>query len=141
MPENQNRLLLCHLVSAVYLTLKVENRAAKMPFKQFLENVSALPAFQSLERLLDPSGQSQGTLSWWKEDLYPTLEKEMLSNALRWKTDFVSPAQIVHLLTCGFKQQVNPILYGQQRLFSEISELEQVMKEAIYRCYVALLGK
>ena len=65
----------------------------------------------------------------------------MLSSALRWKTDFVSPAQIVHLLTCGFRQQVKPMLMGQQRLFSEISELEQIMKEANYRSYVAMLGK
>ena len=33
------------------------------------------------------------------------------------------------------------MLFGQQRLFSEISELEQIMKEAIYRSYVAMLSK
>ena len=35
MPECENSLLVYHLVAAVYLTLKVENRAAKLNFNQF----------------------------------------------------------------------------------------------------------
>ena len=97
MPNCEDSLLLYHIVSAVYLTLKVENRAAKLEFRTFQAQVCHLPAYKALLRHLRTRSEK------WNDDVYPVIEKEILSKALRFKTNFVSPAQLVFLLTCGFK--------------------------------------
>ena len=48
MPDAESRLLLYHIVAAIYLTLKVEARNAKMTFEYFWEKVSPMPAFEAL---------------------------------------------------------------------------------------------
>ena len=99
MPDSESRLLIYHIVAAIYLTLKVENRAAKMTFDFFVEKISPLPAFQTLQRHLSP-----GMPMKWDGSFYPILEKEMLTKALRWKTNFTTPAHLIFLIVCVFKQ-------------------------------------
>lgn len=63
----------------------------------------------------------------WVPDLYRLLEREMLTS-LRYKTNPVSPAEVIYLVICGFRQLVP-------------ADIEAILKEALYRSYICLLGK
>ena len=72
----------------------------------------------------------------WDDGVYPILEKEILSKALRWKTDLTSPAQIIFLIACVFKEQCASNLSG----FDHV-DLTCVLQESLFRSYIAMLGK
>lgn len=73
-------MLIYNLITCLYLCLKVENRIS-WSFEMFYDQVIQLRSYMDLHRHLTPLGPLE-----WTAELYPMLEKEILGNALKFKT-------------------------------------------------------
>ena len=68
----------------------------------------------------------------WPTDVYVHLERSILSEGLRFKTDFVSSAQAIFETLCTYVE------------VSEMKDhegLEKLLHEALFRSYICLNGK
>lgn len=67
------------------------------------------------------------------------MEKEMLSKALRFKTNFVTPAETVLMTYCAYKdtwKSLDTQEYAKRQIV-----LDKVLQESLFRSYICLLGK
>ena len=98
-PTSENELVMYHLIATFYMTMKVENRYKGLPFAIFRAKVSQIRSYKALLHHLAPRIEELA----WHDDMYPTMEQEMLSRALRFKTNFVTPAESILLIYCAYK--------------------------------------
>ena len=70
-PDNEDEILLYHLIVCLYLNLKVENLVFGMSFVQLLSQIVHLRSYRTLQVHLAPHLHE----CEWTVDLYPLLEK------------------------------------------------------------------
>ena len=87
-----------------------------------------LESYQVLANTLNPDLQE----FVWTEQLYPILEKQILEEGLRFKTNFLSGAESIYLIVCSFTHLSKTI---------EGNWLEKLLQEAIFYSYLFQLGK
>lgn len=87
-PENEDEILLYHLIACLYICFKTDKAFSNLTFKNYLYLIVCLPTYAELKNHLAPHLKT----CIWTLDLFPRLELEILSNALKFKTNFVSAA-------------------------------------------------
>ena len=119
-----------HLLACLYLCLKTESRVKGLSFETFENNCNQLPTYAALVRHLQPIYAEL----WWSSpergDVYPLLEGEILK-ALKFKTNFISTAEIIFLIVCTF-ERIEGV---------EAHYLDKLLQEALFRSYLCLQGK
>ena len=131
-PDNQDEILLYHLIACMYITFKVENGFSGIPFSNFLQFCSQLTSYDCLAKHLAPHLK----VCVWTPELFPMLENEILANALNFKTTFVSIDEIIlTMLTMisGLDENLNGSVSGQA--------FEHVVQESLIRSKICLSGK
>ena len=91
-PDNEDEILLYHLIVCLYLNLKIESQVLGLSFVQFLTQIVQLRSY----RVLQTHIASHLTECEWTVDLYPLLEKQILEDGLHYKTNFVSGAEVIY---------------------------------------------
>ena len=127
-PDNEDEILLYHLIACLYMNLKVENIVFRLSFVEFLTYIVQLRSYHTLQVHLAPHLEE----CQWTVDLYALLEKQILEEALRYKTNFVSGAEVIYQIACTFAE-VNDI--------RDHATLEPLIQEALFRSYLSLAGK
>ena len=84
-PSLEDEILLYHLIACMYIALKVESGFSGMEFAHFLNLCSQSPAYDALSKKLAPHLSA----CIWTPELLPILEREILVNGLKFKTQFV----------------------------------------------------
>ena len=120
--------MIYHLLTCHYLCLKVENRVLSISFEQFLGFVVQLPCYVALQAHL----VSDLEVLEWTTEIYTLLERSILIEGLRCKTDFVSGAQAIFEILCTYS--------GRQDIARQ-SELNGLLLEGIFRSYICIEGK
>ena len=72
--DSPDETIMYHLISILYLVLKVEGRIRGLPFLDFVDSCSQLPQYDQLLLHIDPKAPSLE----WMEDFYPMLERMYL---------------------------------------------------------------
>lgn len=130
-PWAENEILIYHIASCLYLTLKAENRTYGLTFETYLVHCSKLKAYVMLEKqLLPPEMASEGCR--WTDIIYPKLERLYLFDILKFKTELVSTAEALFQIVCTFSE-VNES--AAHRPFGRLLE------EALFLSYICLMGK
>jgi len=90
-PENEDEILLYHLIACLYICFKTDKAFSSLTFENYLYQVVTIPTYDELKNHLAPHLEH----CIWTHDLFPRLEREILGNALNFKTKFVSAAEVV----------------------------------------------
>ena len=91
-PENEDEILLYHLIACMYICFKVDIGFSGTQFSQFLHLCSLIPSYTSLSKHLAPHLE----VCVWTQELYNLLENEILYNTLHFKTRFVTCEEILN---------------------------------------------
>ena len=127
-PDNEDEILIYHLIACLYINLKVESIVFGLSFVHFLTQIVQLRSYRTLQVHLAPHLSE----CEWTVDLYALLEKQILEEALRYKTNFVSGAEVIFQIACTFSE-VNEL--------RKHEALEPLIQEALFRSYLSLAGK
>ena len=99
--DGNDEILIYHLISCFFIVLKVEKGYDKeLPFLTFICCCAKLNSYVALHMHLAPELQ----FIVWASQIYMELEEKILST-LKFKTDFVSIAEIIQSFTYNFKLQ------------------------------------
>ena len=120
--------MIYHLLTCHYLCLKVEKPYLGLSFEHFLGYVVQLPSYIALQAHL----VSDLEVLEFSTEIYTLLERSILVEGLRCKTDFVSGAQAIFEILCTYS--------GRQNIATQ-SELNGLLLEGIFRSYICLEGK
>ena len=126
--DGEDEIMIYHLLTCHYLCLKVENRVLNISFEHFLGLVVQLPSYVALQAHL----VNDLEVLEWSTEIYTLLERSILIEGLRCKTDFVSGAQAIFEILCTYS--------GRQDI-AEQSELNGLLLEGIFRSYICMEGK
>ena len=125
--ECQDHILIHHLLTSFYLVLKAENRIEKLSFDKFQAHCFRLPLLTQLWSSLNP----QKTPVLTKESYYPDLELLYLTKVLKFKTNIVSPAELIYQIICTFS-------HVHKSSDRERFAVEHLLESAIHYSYIAL---
>ena len=131
-PDNQDEILLYHLIACMYICFKVDIGFSGIPFSQFLHLCSLLPSYISLSKHLAPHLE----VCVWTPELYNLLENEILYNTLHFKTRFVSSEEILNAFFTQIAQ--SPGVLNDSNIWPNFVNL---VKEASFRSKICQLCK
>ena len=97
-PDGNDEILIYHLITCFFTVLKVEKGYEKLTFLSFLCSCTKLSSYTALHKHLAPELE----FVIWTPQIFQSLEKEILST-LKFKTSFVSVAEIIQSFTSNFK--------------------------------------
>ena len=123
--------MLYHLLACLHLCLKVERRIEGITFDDFRHQCESLKEYKLLEAHFAPTFDPQNLE--WTPELYIQLEYAILNSSLRFKTNFVTPAELVYQIACAVAQSNNSAI--------ENGALDNLIQGALFRTYLCLLGK
>ena len=130
--DNQDEILLYHLVACIYICFKVDVGFSGLSFKHFLGQCEGLPSYNALKWHLAPHLET----CFWPPQLFPLLENEILCVALNFKTSFVSCTEVV----CSVLAALANLDTSQPGNCSS-HHFELFAQEALFRSYICLQGK